>query len=76
MRAERIRHAAKLVNQSTSAFMLDAASRRADEIIEASAATTVPAGFFDRLWNALDAAPRPNARLARQARARRQIVQR
>jgi uncharacterized protein (DUF1778 family) len=56
--------------------MLDAASRRADEVIAASAVTLVPAQFFDRLWRALDAPPRPNAPLARRARAARRVVQR
>lgn len=73
LRAERIRRAARLANQSVSAFVLEAASHKADEIV-ASSATIVSATFFDELWRGLDAAPRANPRLSRQARRRRQVV--
>lgn len=75
-RAERIHFAAELVNQSTSAFVLEAASRRAEEVIAANATTAVPPAFFDRLLSALDEPPRPNARLLRRGSGRRRVVQR
>jgi uncharacterized protein (DUF1778 family) len=64
-REQRIRYAAKLAGQSLTDFMLDAASERAEEVITSAHVTVVPADFFDALWEALDEAPRPNARLAR-----------
>jgi uncharacterized protein (DUF1778 family) len=75
-RAERIRFAAKLNHQSVSAFMLDAASARAEEVIASANSTEVPAKYFDTLWAALSAPARPNAALARRARSKRRVVQR
>jgi uncharacterized protein (DUF1778 family) len=72
----RIRYAARLARQSVSAFVLDAAGRRAEEVIAASTATTVPARFFERLHAALDRPPKPNRALARISRAKRRVVQR
>jgi uncharacterized protein (DUF1778 family) len=46
-RARRIRYAAELENRSISAFVLDAAVDRADEVIAAASTTTVPSDFFD-----------------------------
>jgi predicted N-acetyltransferase YhbS len=59
-----------------SAFVLDAAGRRAEEVIAASTTTVVPARFFDTLHAALDRTPRPNPALARRAAAKRRVVQR
>ncbi len=75
-RAQRIRYAAQLRHESLSAFVLDAASERAEQVIAASSTTAVPSAFFDELWNALDAAPEPNAALRRRAAARRRVKQR
>jgi uncharacterized protein (DUF1778 family) len=66
-RERRIRHAAELRRQSMSAFILEAAGEKAEQVIAASAATTVPPEFFDQLWQALDAPPRPNEALRRRA---------
>lgn len=66
----RIQEAARLVNQSMSAFTLTAAVERADEIVATWTTTTVPPEFFDRLTEALDRPPRPNAALARAAKRR------
>jgi len=75
-RERRIRYAAKLSRQSVSAFVLDAAGRRAEEVIAASTATMVPARFFDTLHAALDQRPKPSPALARRATGRRRVVQR
>jgi uncharacterized protein (DUF1778 family) len=75
-RAERIRYAAKLTHRSLSAFMLDAASARAEEVIASTSSTEVPAKFFDELWNALSEKGRANEALSRRARAKRRVNQR
>jgi uncharacterized protein (DUF1778 family) len=75
-RAERIRYAAKLRNQSLSAFMLDAASERAEEVIASASSTEVPAKFFDDLWAALSGKGRANTALSKRARAKRRVTQR
>lgn len=75
-RERRIRYAAELEHQSVSAFVLDAAAERAEEVISSAPATVVPSNFFDNLWDALDEPATPNPNLQRRARARRQIDQR
>lgn len=71
-REQRIRFAADLSHQSISAFVLEAASNRAEQVIAASAATIVPSDWFDTLWSALDDSASANVALrARAARARR-----
>ncbi|MCA9599842.1 MAG: DUF1778 domain-containing protein [Myxococcales bacterium] len=75
-RARRIRYAAELRKQSVSTFMLDAASASAERVIAESAATVVPTEFFDKLWRALDAPPKPNRALVKLAASRRRVVQR
>jgi len=75
-RERRIRYAAELCRQSVSAFVLDAAARRAEDVIAATATTIVPARFFDTFYKALDEPPTRNRVLARRARSRRQILQR
>lgn len=74
-REERIRRAASLLHQSVSSFVLDAAAERADTVLAEAARTVVPAEFFDELWSALEAAPRPNAALERRAGKRRRVSQ-
>jgi uncharacterized protein (DUF1778 family) len=74
-RERRIRLAAELRHQSMSAFILDAAGEKAEQVIAASAATSVPSEFFDRLWQALDAPPRPNEALRRRAAEPRRVDQ-
>lgn len=72
----RIRYAAELKHQSVSAFVLDAAAERAEEVIASASATVVPSDFFDQLWDALDAPATPSPTLQRRARARRRVDQR
>ena len=74
--AERIRYAARLRRQSLSAFVLDAAAERAEEVIASASTTVVPSEFFDKLWAALDRPPKRNAALARRAAMKRSIEQR
>ena len=75
-REQRIRYAAELARQSLSAFVLDAASERAEQVIASSSSTVVPDDFFDELWDALDAPPSPNEALRRRAAEERQVEQR
>lgn len=74
-RTERIRYAATLRRQSVSAFVLDAAGDRAEEVIAATASTVVPHKFFDQVWAALEHAPRPNPALVRRAAMKRNVLQ-
>ena len=75
-RERRIRYAADLEHQSLSAFVLDAAAERAEQVIASASATAVPSDFFDQLWEALDAPGRPSPTLQERARAQRRVEQR
>ena len=74
-RERRIRRAAELSHQSVSAFVLDAAADRAEDVIAAASTTTVPPAWFDRLWSALDSPPKPNRRLRALATRARTVTQ-
>lgn len=74
-REQRIRAAARLANQSVTSFVLDAASERAEEVLRSASTTTVPADFFDRLYEALSEPPEPNAALQRAVRRARRVRQ-
>jgi uncharacterized protein (DUF1778 family) len=63
----RIDKAAALEGQSVSAFMVTAATEKADQVIATRTATVVHADYFDRLVAAIDRADRA-PRLARAAR--------
>ena len=71
---ERIRAAARLVNQSVTTFVLTAAVEKADEVIATWSTTTVPAEFFDRLLEALDQPAVANEALARAVKRHREQV--
>jgi len=60
-RAERIRFASRLVDESTSTFMVRAAADRAERVIAEHQFTQVDDHYFDRLLAALDepASPLP-----------------
>ena len=75
-REKRIRRAAEISHQSVTAFVLEAATERAEQVIAASSTTVVPTGWFDKLWSALDAPPRPNRALRARAQRARGVVQR
>jgi uncharacterized protein (DUF1778 family) len=69
-RAERIAAAAAVAHQSVSAFMLDAAADRAEEVLDRSTTTALQDEHFNRVLDALDAPYVPNAALQRAARRR------
>jgi uncharacterized protein (DUF1778 family) len=50
----RLELAATIAGISVSAFVIDAAVERAEEIVGAQMSTTVPAEYFDRVVAALD----------------------
>jgi uncharacterized protein (DUF1778 family) len=75
-RGRRIRHAAELVHESVSTFVLEAAASRAEQVIAASSATVVPSDWFDVVWEALDAPPVPNPALRARAGRTRHVTQR
>lgn len=50
-REARIRFAADLSHQSLSAFILEAASSRAEDVIASASVTAIPSDFFDKLWS-------------------------
>jgi len=75
-REQRIRYAAKLRHQSVSAFVLEAASDRAESVISSSSATSVSPEFFDDLWRALDEPPAANEALRLRAARSRKVEQR
>jgi uncharacterized protein (DUF1778 family) len=72
---EHIRAAARLVNQSLSAFTLTAAVERADAVTATWSTTTVSSEFFDQLLAALDQPPQGNEALAEVVRRRRLALQ-
>lgn len=74
-RKSRIERAAELVHEPVSEFARTAAEEKAERVIrEHEATTTLPAEFFDDLLDALDAAPRANAALARAAQRARETI--
>jgi uncharacterized protein (DUF1778 family) len=54
----RLEWAARLAGTSVSAFVVDAAVERAEELVTAQMSTSVPADYFDRLVDTLDHADR------------------
>jgi uncharacterized protein (DUF1778 family) len=72
---KRIEHAAKLVDESASDFVREAAERSADEVLlEHDAVTIVPAEFFDQLLSALEEKPKPSTTLRRAGKRARRVV--
>lgn len=59
-RAERIAAAAALSHQSVSAFVLDAAAARAQDVLDRTSVTALDEEHFERLLDALDAPYAPN----------------
>lgn len=68
-RMGRIRYASALQSSSVSAFMVDAAYQKAEEVIAEKRTTLVPTDYFDRLIAALDEPPRVIPELAAAAKA-------
>jgi len=50
----RLELAATISGTSVSAFVVDAAVERAEQVVAAQMSTTVPADYFDRLLSAID----------------------
>jgi uncharacterized protein (DUF1778 family) len=50
----RLEWAATIAGTSVSAFVVDAAVERAEELVARQMSTTVPADYFDRLLSAID----------------------
>lgn len=55
-----LKQAANLTNQTLTSFILDAAERRAEQVVAEANTTVVPSAFFDQLLDALDQPPEPN----------------
>ncbi|MGL5851258.1 MAG: DUF1778 domain-containing protein [Phycicoccus sp.] len=76
-RKSRIERAAALMQEPVSEFARAAAEEKAERVIrEHEATTTVPAEFFDELFDALDTAPHANTALTRAARRARETLAR
>lgn len=77
-RAQRIRFAADLSDTSMSAFVVDAASERAERVIAEHRETVLPSDFFDDVLAALDEpAPAVAPALAKaSSTARRSVTRR
>jgi uncharacterized protein (DUF1778 family) len=74
---KRIEHAARLVDESASDFVREAAERSAEQVLlEHDALTVVPAEFFDQLLSALEEKPKPSPALARAGKRVRRVVAR
>jgi uncharacterized protein (DUF1778 family) len=56
-RAKRIRFASRLLQTSVSAFVVDAAAEKAEQVIAEHTYTSVPSRYFERLLAALDEPP-------------------
>jgi len=65
----RLRSAAEIERQSLTEFVLSAAEERAEAVL--SRRTTVPAEFFDAMFDALSQPPDPNEAMRRVARSPR-----
>ena len=73
----RIEHAAELARVPVSDFVRSAAEDRAEAVLaEHQSQTRVPAEFFDALFDALDAEPRPDPALAAAAARAASLLQR
>jgi uncharacterized protein (DUF1778 family) len=65
----RLRSAAEIEHESLTEFVLSAAEERAEAVL--SRRTTVPAEFFDTMFEALSDPPHPNEAVRRVARSPR-----
>jgi uncharacterized protein (DUF1778 family) len=61
-RLERIRYASALQSTTVSAFVVDAAYEKAEQVIDEHRSTLVPSDYFDHLLAALDEPPRGGLR--------------
>ena len=71
----RVVRAAALTGSPVSAFVRDAVEERAQRVLDAhQVQTRVPAGFFDKILDALDAPTEPSHALRRAARRAGTVV--
>lgn len=63
-----LKQAASLTNQTLTGFILDAAARRAEQVVAEANTTVVPSEFFDQLLDALDRPSVANDALRKAAR--------
>jgi uncharacterized protein (DUF1778 family) len=63
-RLERIRYASALQSTTVSAFVVEAAYEKAEQVIDEHRSTLVPSDYFDHLLAALDEPPRVIPELA------------
>lgn len=70
-----LKRAASLTNQTLTSFILDAAERRAEQVVAEANTTVVPAAFFDELLDALDQPPEPNSPMRKAARRLGRLVE-
>ena len=71
-----LKQAASLTNQTLTSFILDAAERRAEQVVAEANTTLVPSAFFDQLLDALDQPPEPNLPLHKAAQKLGSLVTR
>jgi uncharacterized protein (DUF1778 family) len=69
-----LKQAARLTNQTLTGFVLDAAERRAQEVVAEANTTMLPSAFFDQLLSALEQRPEANQALRKAARRRRRLI--
>lgn len=70
-----LKHAASLTNQTLTSFVLDAAERRAEQVVAEHNTTVVPSAFFDRLFDALERPPQANNALSKAAQRLDRLVE-
>jgi uncharacterized protein (DUF1778 family) len=70
-----LKHAATLSNQTLTGFILDAAERRAHQVVAAANTTVVPTAFFDELLDALGRPPVANAAMRKSTQQLDRLVE-
>jgi uncharacterized protein (DUF1778 family) len=70
-----LKRAASLSNQTLTSFIVDAAERRAKEVLAEVNTTVVTSAFFDELLDALERPPEPNAAMGKAAQQLDQLVE-
>lgn len=71
-----VEQASSLLQMTTSDFIREAVTARAEEVLAEEAATLVPPDFFDDLLAALGEPPRPNPALAAAAKRAAEVTRR
>ena len=71
-----LKQAANLTNQTLTGFILEAAERRAEQVVAEANTTVVPFAFFDQLLEALDQPAEPNLATRKSAQKLGSLVSR